>query len=223
MRTSASTCRRKFHPAMASASAFTTTTKPRCKWLPSDNALYTEYHDTEWGFPLVDSRALFEAITLESFQSGLSWLTILKKRPNFRRAFKNFIPEEVVKLDVEELMMDAGIVRHRGKISAAINNARVLVDNDNDNMGGESLAELIWKYEEEDDITITSAGQRKQSEMSVRLSKELKKMGWKFLGPTTAYAFMQSAGLVNDHEEACFVRAEVAAARAKLGETPWKK
>jgi DNA-3-methyladenine glycosylase I len=169
----------------------------------------TTYHDTEWGFPVADDRRLFEKICLEGFQSGLSWRTILAKRPAFRKAFADFDFAVVAgydELDVERLLGDAGIVRHRGKIEAAINNAgRALEMVEAEG----SLAAFAWRYEAKasDSGAATTAD-------SVALSRELKRRGWRFVGPTTAYAFMQAMGLTNDHEPQCFARAEVAAARA---------
>lgn len=180
--------------------------KTRCKW--SDAAPeFLHYHDTEWGFPVADDRRLFEKLCLESFQSGLSWRTILVKRENFRAAFANFEFDEVAKFDkqdVERLLQDAGIVRHRGKIEAVINNAKraqELVQSEG------SIAAYVWKFEPNaDDLAepqtvSTSAG-------SIALSKDLKKRGWKFVGPTTVFAFMQAMGLVNDHAVGCTIRAQ---------------
>ncbi|MGN6582487.1 MAG: DNA-3-methyladenine glycosylase I [Rhizobiaceae bacterium] len=192
--------------------------KTRCAWhanLPD----YLHYHDHEWGRPVADDRRLFEKICLEGFQSGLSWLTILRKRENFRRAFAGFDFEEVARFgdaDVERLVADAGIIRHRGKIVSAINNARRAIE-----LAGErgSLAAYFWSFEpdpQERPATVTYQTLRANptSPASVRLSKDLKKRGWSFVGPTTVYAHMQAMGLVNDHIEGCICRAEIEAERA---------
>ena len=185
--------------------------KLRCHWC-SATPEYLAYHDEEWGQPVADDRRLFEKLSLEGFQSGLSWRTILAKRENFRAAFHGFDFERVARYtarDVERLLGDAGIVRHRGKIEAVINNAqraRELVQTEG------SLAAFIWRYEP-DPKTQGAPQTRSTSPESVALSKELKKRGWKFVGPTTVYAFMQSMGLLNDHVEDCVVRARVAKAR----------
>jgi DNA-3-methyladenine glycosylase I len=190
----------------------------RCFWhgnLPD----YIHYHDHEWGRPVADDRRLFEKICLEGFQSGLSWLTILRKRENFREAFAGFDFERVAEFteaDVERLLGNAGIVRHRGKIVSTINNARrarELVDE------AGSLAAWFWKFEpaaEERPAVMDLAHLRANptTAVSTRISKELKKRGWSFVGPTTVYAFMQAMGMVNDHIEGCACRAGVEAARA---------
>jgi len=172
--------------------------KQRCHWC-SATPEYVAYHDTDWGFPVDDDQRLFEKLSLEGFQSGLSWRTILAKRDNFRAAFKNFDVDKVARFtarDVQRLLKDAGIVRHRGKIEAVINNAkraRELIKSEG------SLAAFIWKF----------AGAKD----GVALSKDLKKRGWNFVGPTTVYAFMQAAGMVNDHAEACVIYAKAEKAR----------
>lgn len=185
--------------------------KPRCNWAGAAPE-FLHYHDIEWGFPVADDRRLFEKICLEGFQSGLSWRTILAKRENFRAAFDNFEAERVARYterDVERLLKDAGIVRHRGKIEAAINNAKrvlELVQREG------SLAAFVWRYEpsadERDPPQTVST-----SAASVALSKDLKKMGWKFVGPTTVFAFMQAMGLINDHVTDCVICAEAEKAR----------
>ncbi|MEN8041122.1 MAG: DNA-3-methyladenine glycosylase I [Actinomycetota bacterium] len=185
----------------------------RCWWGVGD-ADYEAYHDTEWGFPQGDDHRLFEKICLEGFQSGLSWLTILRKRENFRRAFDGFDFNRVAgytDADVERLLGDAGIVRHRGKIEATINNAARAIETV-DEFG--SLAAFFWSFEPPrgDPPTEIPA----TTDVSVALSKDLKKRGWKFVGPTTAYAFMQAMGLVNDHLTGCFVRDDVEAARSRF-------
>jgi DNA-3-methyladenine glycosylase I len=178
----------------------------RCWWGEGDEQ-YERYHDTEWGFPQGDDHRLFEKICLEGFQSGLSWLTILRKRENFRLAFAGFDPNVVARfdeIDVERLLGDAGIVRHRGKIEATINNAQRAIE-----MADEhgSIADYFWSYEPQ--RRVPPADIPATTEVSVALSKDLKKRGWKFVGPTTAYAFMQAMGLVNDHLEGCYVRKDV--------------
>ncbi|MGB3832215.1 MAG: DNA-3-methyladenine glycosylase I [Mesorhizobium sp.] len=189
----------------------------RCFWhgnLPD----YLHYHDHEWGRPVNDDRRLFEKICLEGFQSGLSWLTILRKRDNFREAFEGFDFERVARFgeaDVERLLADAGIVRHRGKIVSTVNNAkraRELADE------AGSLAAFFWRYEPGPDqrpeiVDLAHLRANPTTAVSVRLSKDLKKRGWSFVGPTTVYAFMQAMGLVNDHLEGCKCRAEVEAER----------
>jgi DNA-3-methyladenine glycosylase I len=187
--------------------------KPRCGWSASAPE-FLSYHDTEWGFPVNDDRRLFEKLSLEGFQSGLSWRTILVKRENFRAAFRSFDFDKVARFterDVERLLKDEGIVRHRGKIEAVINNARQareMVKREG------SLAAFIWRYEPTGQTA--SAKAVSTSVESVALSKELKKLGWKFVGPTTVYAFMQAMGLVNDHAEECVIRARVEEARRKF-------
>lgn len=185
--------------------------RPRCAWCAATPE-YLRYHDEEWGFPVADDRRLFEKICLEGFQSGLSWRTILAKRENFRAAFRNFDFNAVAQFgseDVERLLQDAGIVRHRGKIEAAIHNAaraRELVQE------AGSLAAFFWRHEPT--VEPASAGQVVSvSPESIALSKALKKRGWKFVGPTTVYAFMQAMGLVNDHAPGCAIHAEVEKAR----------
>lgn len=182
----------------------------RCRWV-SAAPEFVDYHDQEWGFPVADDFRLFEKVCLEGFQSGLSWRTILNKRENFRRAFCGFDFRQVAKFgdaDVERLLGDPGIIRHRGKIEAIINNAQRAVEL-TDETG--SLAAFFWQYEE---VGEPSAPQsRSVSPLSVKLSKDLKKRGWRFVGPTTAYAFMQAMGLINDHAIDCASRKEVTLAR----------
>jgi DNA-3-methyladenine glycosylase I len=184
--------------------------KVRCRW-GAGSPDYMAYHDNEWGRPVTDDARLFEKICLEGFQSGLSWLTILRKRENFRAAFAGFDVEKVACFDgedVELLLGDKGIVRHRGKIESTINNAkraRELIAE------AGSLASYFWKFEpkrESRPETFDWATLRAMatSPESVALSKDLKKRGWSFVGPTTVYAFMQAMGMVNDHVEGCFCR-----------------
>ncbi|MBD0382074.1 DNA-3-methyladenine glycosylase I [Paenibacillus sedimenti] len=184
---------------------------PRCRWCgAAPEFLY--YHDTEWGFPVSDDRRLFEKLSLEGFQSGLSWRTILVKRENFRAAFHNFDFDRIARYterDLDRLLGDEGIVRHRGKIEAVINNARrvqELIKREG------SLAAFIWRYEP-DRSQLAKPQTVSISAQSIALSKELKKQGWKFVGPTTAYAFMQAMGLINDHVEDCAIWVEVERAR----------
>jgi DNA-3-methyladenine glycosylase I len=187
--------------------------RPRCRWCAAAPEFF-RYHDHEWGFPVVDDIRLFEKLCLESFQSGLSWRTILAKRENFRAAFEGFDFRNVAQFDesnVESLLSDSGIVRHRGKIEAVINNAVracELVESEG------SLASFLWRSEPVPDSTPPQS--RSTSPASEALSKELRKRGWKFVGPTTVYAFMQAIGLINDHAEGCVIRAEVEQARADL-------
>lgn len=184
--------------------------RPRCRW--SGAALdFLQYHDTEWGFPVADERRLFEKLSLEGFQSGLSWRTILAKRENFRAAFHDFDFHRIARFterDVQRLLGNEGIVRHRGKIEAVINNAQravALVEREG------SLAAFLWRYEAPPRKAPTQA--IATSDESIALSKALKMDGWKFVGPTTMYAFMQAMGLVDDHVEQCTVRAKVEKAR----------
>jgi DNA-3-methyladenine glycosylase I len=181
---------------------------PRCWWC-GDDPEYVRYHDTEWGFPVADDVRLFEKVSLEGFQAGLSWLTILRKRENFRRAFSGFDFEKVARFNArstERLLRDAGIVRHRGKIEAVIGNAKKALDLV-DECG--SLAAFFWRYEP----SKPTKGLPSTSPESIALSKDLKSRGWRFVGPTTMYALMQAMGLVNDHLPGCLVRDQVTAAR----------
>jgi len=183
----------------------------RCSWCSSAPD-FLHYHDTEWGFPVHDDKRLFEKLCLESFQSGLSWRTILSKRDNFRRAFHEFDYDKVAlftEKDIEKLLCDSGIVRHRGKIEAVINNAqrvKELIDKEG------SLAAFVWSYEP-DTNQVRVPQSASTSPESISLAKELKKRGWKFVGPTTVYAFMQAMGLFNDHVEGCVTRDKVDIAR----------
>lgn len=189
----------------------------RC-WWPREIEDYCAYHDDEWGRPVYDDRRLFEKVCLEGFQSGLSWLTILRKRENFRRAFKDFDFESVARFNarsVDRLLRDPGIVRHRGKIEAAIGNARCACDLA-DEYG--SLAAFFWRFEPATTarprrITKAVVAKLTHTNESIALSVELKRRGWRFVGPTTLYAFMQAMGMVNDHLEGCTARSEAEAAR----------
>jgi DNA-3-methyladenine glycosylase I len=189
----------------------------RCSW-PGSDPLYLAYHDKEWGRPVADDRRIFEKLCLEGFQSGLSWLTILRKRENFRAAFAGFDFEKVARFgerEVERCLGDAGIVRHRGKIESVLNNARRALEL-RDEAG--SLAGFVWGYEPAaasrparlDRATLMAMA---KTEESTALSKALRKRGWSFVGPTTIYAFMQGVGIVNDHFEGCICRNAVEAER----------
>ena len=185
--------------------------QPRCSWCAAAPE-FLAYHDTEWGYPVGDDRRLFEKLSLESFQSGLSWRTILAKRERFRAAFHQFDFDRIARYtarDVARLLADDGIVRHRGKIEAVINNARrarELVEE------AGSLAAFVWRYEPAPGPTRAPRPVSTSPE-SVALSKALKARDWKFVGPTTAYAFMQAMGLVNDHVDGCAIRDRVSRAR----------
>ncbi|WP_299727160.1 DNA-3-methyladenine glycosylase I [uncultured Tateyamaria sp.] len=183
----------------------------RCRW--SDAAPeFLHYHDTEWGFPVSDDIRLFEKLCLESFQSGLSWRTILAKRENFRAAFAGFDYTKIANFDDADharLMADAGIVRNKAKIEATIHNARrlcALVEEEG------SLAAFVWRFEP-DAATLAEPQTASTSDASRALAAALKKRGWKFLGPTTVFAFMQAMGLINDHARGCVIRDKAAAAR----------
>jgi DNA-3-methyladenine glycosylase I len=192
----------------------------RCWWC-GEASDYVAYHDHEWGMPVVDDHRLFEKICLEGFQSGLSWLTILRKRESFREAFAGFDFEKVARFrdaKVESLLQDAGIVRHRGKIESTINNAKRARELAHEHG---SLAAYFWRVEPDARTRpkkVTKAALMKLGKTadSIALSKDLKKRGWSFVGPTTVYAFMQAMGLVNDHIEGCDARVRVEAARAKF-------
>jgi DNA-3-methyladenine glycosylase I len=185
--------------------------RPRCRWCAAAPE-FLAYHDNEWGFPVDDDRRLFEKLCLEGFQSGLSWRTILAKRENFRAAFHGFDFRRIadfVDADVERLLKDTGIVRHRGKIVAVINNAKRAQELMNREG---SLAAYFWRFEPKVD-ELAAPQTASTSAASIALSKDLKKHGWSFVGPTTVYAFMQAMGLINDHAEGCVVRKRAAVAR----------
>ena len=188
--------------------------QPRCRWCAAAPE-FLHYHDTEWGFPVTDDQRLFEKLCLEGFQSGLSWRTILAKRENFRAAFLSFDYRRVARFgerDVERLLGDSGIVRHRGKIEAVIHNARMaeaMVDREG------SLASYFWRYEP-NPAQLAEPQTVSTSAASQALSKDLKKLGWKFVGATTVYAFMQAMGLINDHAAGCVTRGRVEQARQAL-------
>ena len=185
---------------------------PRCQWC-GGAAEFLPYHDHEWGFPVADDQRLFEKLCLESFQSGLSWRTILNKRENFRAAFHHVDFNKVAGFDeedVQRLLQDAGSIRHRGKIEATINNARCAQEMV---VQEGSLAAFFWRYEP-DSASLPAPQTQTTSPESIALAKDLKKRGWKFFGPTTAFAFMQAMGLINDHSLNCITRERVEQARA---------
>lgn len=186
---------------------------PRCQW-GAEPEIYRRYHDDEWGLPTTDDRALFEKICLEGFQAGLSWLTILKKRDNFRAAFDDFSIEAIGRYDegdVARLLADAGIVRHQGKIRSTINNANRAMELREE---AGSLAAYFWAWAPEAGGSLGEIPAI--TEESTAISKDLKRRGWSFVGPTTIYAFMQAMGLVNDHLEGCHVRDSVETARVSI-------
>lgn len=175
----------------------------RC-WWGTSTPDYVAYHDNEWGFGVTSNEGLFEKLCLEGFQSGLSWLTILRKRDNFRAAFAGFDPYAVAEFDehhVDRLLADAGIVRHGGKIRSTINNAQCAIDMIESHG---SIAAFFWAHADLSDVAPSTI--EATTDVSTKLSKELKKHGWSFVGPTTIYAFMQAMGLVNDHLEGCHAR-----------------
>ena len=185
----------------------------RCFWTDGSE-LYDAYHDDEWGRPVTDDIRLFEKISLEGFQAGLSWITILRKRERFRAVFDGFDFHKVAayaERDVQRLLADAGIVRHRGKIEAVVHNAARAIELQRE-FG--SLSRYFWQYEVDtrerpNKLTAEVLRGYATAPESVALSKDLKRRGWKFVGPTTMYAFMQAMGLVNDHQHDCFARSEV--------------
>ncbi|SIT39291.1 DNA-3-methyladenine glycosylase 1 [Paraburkholderia ribeironis] len=185
--------------------------RPRCGWAGTAPE-FLAYHDNEWGYPVADDIRLFEKISLEGFQSGLSWRTILVKRENFRDAFDGFnfhVISGYDQRDVNRLLMNAGIIRHKGKIEAVINNARKAVELQAESG---SLANFFWRYEPAPD-ECDAPQSASTSPASIALSKELKRRGWKFVGPTTMFAFMQAMGLINDHVPGCVIRSAAAEAR----------
>lgn len=186
---------------------------PRC-WWGSEPEIYRLYHDREWGRATTDDHRLFEKICLEGFQAGLSWLTILRKRDNFRAGFADFDPVRVAGFedrDVQRLLADARIVRHQGKIRSVINNARRALEMTEERG---SLASYFWDWAEPETAPPTEIAAT--TEVSIAMSKDLKRRGWSFVGPTTVYAFMQAMGLVNDHLDGCHVREECAQARDRV-------
>ncbi|MFV0258551.1 MAG: DNA-3-methyladenine glycosylase I [Acidimicrobiales bacterium] len=191
--------------------------RARCRWSAGSDD-YMAYHDHEWGRATDDERTLFEKLCLEGFQAGLSWITVLRKRPRFRETFAGFDPTLVARFDdddVERLLGDAGIIRHRGKITATIANARVLNALHAD---GRSLAEIIWSFEPpRHDAPASFAAVPAVTPGSEALSKALRRLGFRFVGPTTVYAGMQAMGLVNDHLDGCWIRDACEASRHHLG------
>jgi DNA-3-methyladenine glycosylase I len=181
----------------------------RCGWLNQDE-LYIHYHDTEWGVPVTGDREMFERISLEGFQAGLSWITILKRREGFRKAFKNFDLKKVAKLseeDVDRLMQDEGIIRNRTKILSTINNAQVILDLQK---AGESISDIVWSFAPAKKTRAASSFEWiATSPESEALSKHLRKLGFGFVGATTMYALMQATGMVNDHAPGCFRRGQL--------------
>jgi DNA-3-methyladenine glycosylase I len=183
----------------------------RCKWAGTD-ALYVEYHDQEWGVPVTGDQEMFERITLEGFQAGLSWITILKRRENFRRAFHNFDFNKVAKLrdsQIDKLMLDAGIIRNRAKIISTVKNAQLVLDLEKQ---GESISDIAWSFAPPKSKRVAPASSFQwpaTSPESDALSKHLKKLGFGFVGSTTMYALMQATGFVNDHAPGCYRRKEL--------------
>lgn len=192
----------------------------RC-WWPGDDAQYIEYHDTEWGHPVIDDTRLFEKLCLEGFQAGLSWLTILRKRQNFRDGFANFDMDIVARFgeqDINRLLQDKGIVRHRGKIEATINNAGRALEMIE---SGVTLMDYFWSFAVDapfgrDGESSHPSGISSVSPAAIALSKDLKKRGWKFVGPTTMYSFMQSMGFVNDHVDGCMSQSHCESERQRV-------
>ena len=187
--------------------------KTRCAW-PGQDPLYVAYHDEEWGVPEYDDRALYEKLILDGFQAGLSWITILRKRDNFRRAFDKFEPQKIARYSetkIAKLLKDEGIIRHRGKIEGAIKNARVYLDIMEKEPGG--FSGYLWKFVDGKPLQNKWAGMKQvpaETPMSQALSKDLKKRGFTFCGPTIVYAFAQAVGMVNDHMADCFRHKECA-------------
>lgn len=186
--------------------------KSRCTW-PGTDPIYVAYHDEEWGVPEYDDRALFEKLILDGFQAGLSWITILKKRENFRKAFDGFEPEKIARYSdkkVEKLLQDEGIIRHRGKIEATIGNARVWLDMMEKEPGG--FSGYLWNFVDGKPVQNKWTSMKQvpaATPMSEALSKDLKKRGFKFCGPTIVYAFAQAVGMVNDHVTGCYRHKQV--------------
>lgn len=182
--------------------------KQRCRW-PGEDPLYLAYHDEEWGVPQHDSRMLWEMLMLEGFQAGLSWITVLRKREAFRKAFKGFDPAKVARFtekEIERLLADPGIIRARAKIEATIAAAKIYVEMEK---RGESFAEFCWSFTDGKVLKGDGKSVPAQTPLSEQISKELKRRGFKFVGPTIVYAWMQAVGIVNDHATHCFRRKEV--------------
>lgn len=189
------------------------TERKRCAW-PGEDPLYVAYHDEEWGVPEYDDRALYEKLILDGFQAGLSWITILRKRDNFRRAFDKFEPAKIARYSeakIGKLLKDEGIIRHRGKIEGTIKNARAYLDIMEKEPGG--FSGFLWKFVDGKPLQNKWSGMKQvpaETPMSQALSKELKKRGFTFCGPTIVYAFAQAVGMVNDHTTECFRHKECA-------------
>lgn len=178
--------------------------KTRCSWLNTDSKIYVKYHDEEWGVPVYDDETLFEMLILESFQSGLSWLTILKRRKGFKEAFDNFDIEKIIKYNdkkIEELLANESIIRHKGKILATINNAKIFKEIQEE---FQSFSNYIWNFTDRKIIKNENNEIHTKTELSDRIAKDLKKRGIKFLGSVTVYSYLQAIGIVNDHETSCF-------------------
>ena len=174
--------------------------KKRCSWV-TDDEIYIKYHDEEWGIPTYDDKELFEMLVLESFQAGLSWITILKKRENFKKAFDDFNVVKVADYSedkINELLDNEGIIRHKGKITSAINNAKIFIDIQKE-FG--SFSNYIWSFT---DGEIIKSEYMTESELSKKISKDLKKRGMKFVGPTIIYSYLESIGIIDNHEKDCF-------------------
>lgn len=179
-------------------------TVKRCSWVEDKEEIYLEYHDNQWGTPVYDDNLLYEMLVLESFQAGLSWITILKKRENFRIAFDEFDMDKIISYDddkVAELLENKGIIRHRGKINAAINNARVFKQIQ-DEFG--SFSDYIWAFTDNKILKDSPDNYLTQSDLSNMISKDLKKRGMSFVGPTIIYSYLESIGIINNHEHGCF-------------------
>lgn len=178
----------------------------RCSWVPSDNQLYSNYHDFEWGKPVYDDQKLFELLCLESYQSGLSWLTVLRKRQAFNNVFFNYDIEKVAQMsesDIAAVLQNPSIIRHRLKLESSVNNAKAVLLIQEEY---ESFSNILWAYVGKKPIVNTINEKNlvpSQSELSHKLAKDLKKRGFKFLGPTTVYSFLEAAGFINDHEDSC--------------------
>lgn len=175
--------------------------KNRCSWLNLNDEIYVKYHDEEWGVPCHNDKKLFEMLILESFQAGLSWITVLKKRENFQSAFDDFNVLKVSKYDnkkIEELVLNDGIIRHKGKINAAINNSKVFIEIQKE-FG--SFDKYIWGFTNN---KIIKAEYKTESDLSKKISKDLKKRGMKFVGPTIIYSYLESIGIIDNHEKDCF-------------------
>lgn len=176
----------------------------RCSWVEGKEDIYLEYHDKQWATPVYDDKLLYEMLVLESFQAGLSWITILKKRENFKEAFDDFNLDKIIAYDEEkinELLDNEGIIRHKGKINAAINNAHIFKQIQ-DEYG--SFSSYIWSFTDNEILIDTQENYKTQSDLSVHISKDLKKRGMKFVGPTIIYSYLESIGIINNHEHECF-------------------